>query len=118
MDQKVSRPPVTAEARARSKVITCGICGRRSGTGTGFSSTQCIGFPLSVSFHQRSLLIFMLLLPEGQTAVTWEPSNMRCSFGNPGTLARKVFSLFVFLNGLKCRQVFYQAQKSQVAQSV
>ena len=34
-------------------------------------------FSLSVSFHQRSTLIFiyMLFLPEGQTGETWEPSK-------------------------------------------
>jgi len=37
------------------------------------------GFPLSVSFHQRSLLsfIYMLLLPEGQTGEVWEPFECR-----------------------------------------
>jgi hypothetical protein len=39
-------------------------------------------FPLSVSFHQRSTLIFnyMLLLPEGQTDAAWEPSNKTMLF--------------------------------------
>jgi len=39
-------------------------------------------FPLSVSFHQCSTLIFiyMLLLLEGQTGEAWKPSKKRCSF--------------------------------------
>jgi hypothetical protein len=39
-------------------------------------------FPLSVSFHQCSILIFiyMLLLLEGQTGEAWKPSKKRCSF--------------------------------------
>jgi len=39
--------------------------------------TECFGFPLSVSFHQCSTLIFThtLLLPEGQTGEAWEASN-------------------------------------------
>jgi hypothetical protein len=37
MAQAVSRRPLTAEARVRSRVTPCGICGGQSGTGTGFS---------------------------------------------------------------------------------
>jgi hypothetical protein len=36
MAQAVSRRPLTAEARVRSRVSPCGICGDQSGTGTGF----------------------------------------------------------------------------------
>jgi hypothetical protein len=35
--QAVSRRPLTAEARVRSRVSPCEICGGQSGTGTGFS---------------------------------------------------------------------------------
>jgi hypothetical protein len=44
MAQAVSRWPLTAEARFRSRVSPCGICGRQSGTGTGFSPSTSI-FP-------------------------------------------------------------------------
>jgi hypothetical protein len=37
MAQAVSRRPPTAEARGRSRVGPCGICGGQSGTGTDFS---------------------------------------------------------------------------------
>jgi hypothetical protein len=47
--QVVSRWPLTAEAR----VNPCGICGRQSGIGTGFSA-EFFGFPLSISFHRGS----------------------------------------------------------------
>jgi hypothetical protein len=40
MAQVVSRRPVTAEARVRARVNTCGICGGQSGTGTGFSPSS------------------------------------------------------------------------------
>jgi hypothetical protein len=48
MAQAVSRRPLTAEARVRSRVSTCGICGGQSGTGTGFSPSTSV-FPCQ--FH-------------------------------------------------------------------
>jgi hypothetical protein len=36
MAQAVSRRPPTAEARVRSRVSPCGICGGQSGNGTVF----------------------------------------------------------------------------------
>jgi hypothetical protein len=57
---------------------------------------QYFCFRLSVSFYQCSILIFiyMILLPEGQTGDTWEPSKKQCSFGNRGSFDRKIFFLF------------------------
>jgi hypothetical protein len=42
--------------------------------------------PLSVSFHQRSTLIFiyMLLLPDGLKSEIWEPSIKQCCFRKLG----------------------------------
>jgi hypothetical protein len=54
MAQAVSRRPVTAEARVRSRVSPCRICGGQSGTGTGFFP-EYFGCPLSVSFHRCSI---------------------------------------------------------------
>jgi hypothetical protein len=48
MAQAVSLRPLTAEARVRSRVGPCGICGGQSGTGTGFSSSTSV-FPCQ--FH-------------------------------------------------------------------
>jgi hypothetical protein len=45
MAQAASRRPLTEEARLRSPVIPCGICGGQSGTRTGFSpSTSVVNF--------------------------------------------------------------------------
>jgi hypothetical protein len=44
MAHVASRRPLTAEARVRARVNPCGICGRQSGTGTGFSLSSSV-FP-------------------------------------------------------------------------
>ena len=48
MAQAVSRRRLTAEARVRSRVSPCAICGGQSGTGTGFSPSTPV-FPCQ--FH-------------------------------------------------------------------
>jgi hypothetical protein len=48
MAQAVSRRPPTAEARVLSRVGPCGICGGRSGTGTGFPPSTSV---LPCQFH-------------------------------------------------------------------
>jgi hypothetical protein len=47
MAQAVSRRPLTAEARVSSRVNLCGICGRQSGIGTGFSPSSSV-FPVNI----------------------------------------------------------------------
>jgi hypothetical protein len=64
--QAVSRQPVTAEARVRSRVGQCRIYGGQSGTGTGFSLGTSV-FPCQ--FHstgaplkwksRKNLIIFI-----------------------------------------------------------
>jgi hypothetical protein len=46
MAQAVSRRPLTADARVRSRVSPCGICGLQSGTGTGFFPPNTSVFPV------------------------------------------------------------------------
>jgi len=75
--QAVSRRLLTAVGSFRSQASLCEVCGGQNDTGAGF--------PLSVLFHQFSILIFINIwrLPERQTCESWEPPKKRCSFGNP-----------------------------------
>jgi hypothetical protein len=70
MAQAVSRRPPTAEARVRSRVSPCRVCGGQSGTGTGFF-LEYFGFLLSISFHpcsitwkneKKKLIIFLIFI--------------------------------------------------------
>jgi hypothetical protein len=55
MVQAVSRRPPTAEARVRSRVSPCGICGGQSGTGTGLSPSSSV-FPCQFNSTGAPLL--------------------------------------------------------------
>jgi hypothetical protein len=49
MAQAVSRRPLIAGARVRSRVSLCGLCGGQSGTGIGFSPNTSV-FPCQFHF--------------------------------------------------------------------
>jgi hypothetical protein len=54
MAQAVSCQPPTTEARVRSRVSLCGICGGQSGTGAGFSPSTSVFLR---QFHSTSALL-------------------------------------------------------------
>jgi hypothetical protein len=61
MAQAVSRRPLTVEARVRSRVSPCEICGGQSGIGTGFSPS-CRFSPVNfipLVLGKKKLLIFI-----------------------------------------------------------
>ena len=78
MAQAVSRRPLTADARVRSRLGPCGICGGRSSVGIGFSPSTSV-FPCQ--FHstrsplkwksRRNIFIFI-------TGLHNKPSRLRC----------------------------------------
>jgi hypothetical protein len=54
--QAVSRLPLTSDARVRTRVCTCGVCGGQSGIGTG-SSTSSSVFPISIIPSWLSIIL-------------------------------------------------------------
>ena len=77
MAQAVSRRLLTAEARVRSRVGPCRICGGQSGTGTGFSpstsvfSCQFDSTAAPLKWKSRRNLIFI-------TELHNKPCMLRC----------------------------------------
>ena len=99
--EAVSRRPLTADAPVRSQVSPRGICGGRSGTVTGPPPCRVLlsAFPLSVFFHQCSLLIFiytLLLSGGGWSLGTFKQSNAVWYRGSTGLTS--TFSLFFRLS--------------------
>jgi hypothetical protein len=95
MAQAVSRRPLTAEARVRSRVSPGEICGGQSGTRTGFSPSTSVfpcqfhstGTPLQGKWGGKELIIFITALhnkPQGC-------GTTLASAAGPFTTKKKVF---------------------------
>jgi hypothetical protein len=82
MVQAVSRRPPTADARVRSRVSPCGICGGQSGKGTGFPPStsvfpwqfHSIGAPLLGKMKKKTDHLSLHL----HHRVAQEVSRLRC----------------------------------------
>lgn len=74
-----SHQVLNTEAWVRSQARPREICGKQSSNEQVFFRELC--FPLPVSFHQFPMLIiiYMLLLAEGQISEDWEPSKQQSS---------------------------------------
>ena len=93
MSQAVGRCPVTLKAGVWFQVSPSEICGGQSGNVAGFSLSTSVS-PLSLSFHQCSILIILyMFLPEGQMGEAWEPPKKQCWFGSQEPSDRKVLLL-------------------------
>jgi hypothetical protein len=92
MAQAVSRRPTTAEARVRSRVSPCGICGGQSGTVIGFSPSTSV-FPCQ--FHstgapllgkgQKIIIIIVIFI----TGLYKEPQDCGTSVVSAATKKKK-----------------------------
>jgi hypothetical protein len=84
MAQAVSRRPSTAEARVRSRVCPCGICGGQSGIGTGFYPSSSVfpcqfrstGAPL-LGKGQKIIIIGLHSKPHAVSAAGPSPQKKR-----------------------------------------
>ena len=73
MAQAVSRRSLTAEARVRSRVALCGICGGQCGTWTGFSPSTSVflcqfhstGAPLHRKVKKLIIFLFIIIIITG-----------------------------------------------------
>jgi hypothetical protein len=84
---------LTEDAPVWHQASSCEIRGGQRELGQGF--VWVLRFSLSITFHQCSILIiYTLLLPEGQMAEAWEPAIRQYSFRNRGALDTKALSTF------------------------
>jgi hypothetical protein len=92
----VIRRLLTLRTQLRSQFSACELYGGQSGIKARVFQEH-FDFPPLISFHHRSVFFFnyMLLLPEGQRGVAWEPSEKQLPFVKLESIGQK--STFHFI---------------------
>jgi hypothetical protein len=96
MAEAISRRPLTAEARIRSRVSPCVICGGQIGTGTG-SSPRTSGFPCQFHSTAATLLgkvqniIFIFIIGQEALRLRGVTKKMNAKGNKVGKISLKTF---------------------------
>jgi hypothetical protein len=81
MPDALSRRPLSSEAWVRSQASLCEICGGKSGIGTGFLPSTAVFTCQYSTSAPYSIFMCMLLVPEEQVDVVWEPPKCLSEIG-------------------------------------
>jgi len=87
MAEVVSHRPFPTVAQVRYRTITCEIYGVQIDNNRFFS--QYLDFSPSVSVHNCFVIVFIILLLEGQAGEALEPSNKEMLFGYQESMEQK-----------------------------
>jgi hypothetical protein len=77
MAQAVSRRPLTAEVRVRTRVSPCGICGGQDDSGTGFSPSYLVSPCQHHSTERRGRVVNTSALYSGGARFKSRPGDQK-----------------------------------------